>query len=164
MGGRFRLNHGSRGTTAILLRFVEQFDLPLQQLVLELFSRQLELDLAVESRLADRAVVQAALDQNAWRRERGFLLERKFCLCGRSYFSVGAEQPGIRQFLVHLLQREGAQIHRDRLLGWKADGSRPLDQRDASRCRSQIVETALRLDREEVKGSAPNTGTRRDRV
>jgi hypothetical protein len=33
MGGRFRLNHGSCRTTAILLRFVEQFDLPLQQLV-----------------------------------------------------------------------------------------------------------------------------------
>src|SRR5690242_18669697 len=57
------------GAAAVLLRLVEQLDLPLQQLVLEVFALQVELDLAREPRLACVALVEAALDDDPRRRE-----------------------------------------------------------------------------------------------
>jgi hypothetical protein len=53
------------GAAAVLLRLVQQIDLLFQQLVLELFTVKLELDLAIERRLTDVALVEAALDDHA---------------------------------------------------------------------------------------------------
>src|SRR5215470_6879288 len=67
---RFGLDNPSRRTAAILLGFIKQFDLALQQLIFEFFPVQIQLDFAVEARLADRALVKAPPDENAWRRKR----------------------------------------------------------------------------------------------
>src|SRR5262249_5574590 len=50
---RFGLDNASRRTAAILLGFIKQFDLALQQLIFEFFPVQIQLDFAVEARLAD---------------------------------------------------------------------------------------------------------------
>src|SRR4051794_25615633 len=78
---------------AVLGRLVEQLDLALEQL-------QLELDTPLQRRLADVALVQAALDDHAGRRQRADALERDPLheLLGDGARRV--EQPGLLQLVV----------------------------------------------------------------
>lgn len=76
------------------------------------------------------------------------------------HLAIGAEQSGIGQLLVDLLQSERAQVDRERLLAREADGSRPLHQRDAANGCRQIVEPSLRVGGEQIEGGAAHTGAR----
>ena len=62
-------------TAAVLLRFLEQINLLLEQLILEILAGEIERHLLLQLRLADIAIVEAALDEDAgcrpsWRRWR----------------------------------------------------------------------------------------------
>src|SRR6266550_3122306 len=111
---RFWLALVAVGAAAVLLRLLEQGDLLLQQLVLQALVLELELDLALERRLADVALVETALDDHAGRRQGDLPLpvEERLRVVGDL---AGLRQEAFcDQFLVDRVERRLPSRGRDR--------------------------------------------------
>ena len=82
----------------------------------------------------------------------------------RRDLSVGAEQSRLGQFLIDLLEGEGAQIDLKQLAARKIHASLSLNERHASRRRIHTVEADLGVGGKQTERGSGNTVARGDGV
>lgn len=90
--------------TAVLLRLLEQVDLLFQQLILKFVTFQIERYLLLQFRLADAAVIQTTLDEQAGGRNgHRFLPAQRLLQIGRNLAADPVEHPRFHQVMIDLL-------------------------------------------------------------
>src|SRR6516225_5338377 len=120
-------------TAAVLLGLLQQVNLLLKQLVLQPLVLQVEFDALHERRLANVAIVQAALDEDAGGGQRRLFLEGIAGLGSRRDLAAAVQQSFILEFLLHLLDGLIAQGSSERRVGLDHRSRGALHQSDRRR-------------------------------